>query len=209
MKNYCRPSCTIPVFICSDQAHAGRPEVPLLVDNFAGQWLQLRNVADWKPDPEKFAQFDDTLRYAFQQETELFIENMIRENRSVLELLDADYTFLNNTLARYYGIPDVRGGYFRKVALRNGQRGGIMTHGSLLMVTSYPTRTSPVLRGKWILENILGSPPPPPPPDVPPLSDDAAISAASLRELLAKHRANAGCASAITVGPDWLLTGKL
>ena len=166
-----------------------------LVDNFAGQWLQLRNVADWKPDPEKFNGFDDTLRYAFQQETELFIENMIRENRSVLELLDADYTFVNNTLARYYGIPDVRGGYFRKVALRNDQRGGILTHGSLLMVTSYPTRTSPVLRGKWILENILGSPPPPPPPDVPPLSDDAAISAASLRELLAKHRANAVCAS--------------
>jgi hypothetical protein len=171
------------------------PKSRSLVDNFAGQWLQLRNVADWKPDPEKFPQFDDTLRYAFQQETELFIENMIREDRSVLELLDADYTFVNNTLARYYGIPDVRGGYFRKVTLRNDQRGGILTHGSLLMVTSYPTRTSPVLRGKWILENILGSPPPPPPPDVPPLSDDAAISAKSLRELLAKHRANAACAS--------------
>ena len=166
-----------------------------LVDNFAGQWLQLRNVADWKPDPEKFNQFDDSLRYAFQRETELFIENMIRENRSVLEVLDADYTFLNDRLAGYYGIANVRGGYFRKVALQGGQRGGVLTHGSVLMVTSYPTRTSPVLRGKWILENILGSPPPPPPPDVPELSGDAEISAKSLRELLAKHRASAVCSS--------------
>jgi hypothetical protein len=171
------------------------PKARALVDNFAGQWLQLRNVADWKPDPEKFNQFDDSLRYAFQQETELFVQNMIRENRSVLELLDADYTFLNDRLARYYGIQNVRGGYFRKVALQGEQRGGILTHGSVLMVTSYPTRTSPVLRGKWILENLLGSPPPPPPPDVPPLSDDAEISAKSLRELLAKHRENAVCAS--------------
>jgi cytochrome c551/c552 len=170
------------------------PKSRSLVDNFAGQWLQLRNVSDWKPDPEKFNAFDESLRYAFQQETESFLENLMRENRSVLELLDADYTFVNERLARYYGIPNVRGGYFRRVPVPAEQRGGILTHGSLLMVTSYPTRTSPVLRGKWILENILGSPPPPPPPDVPPLSDNAAISAKNLRELLEKHRANAACA---------------
>lgn len=172
------------------------PKSRSLVDNFAGQWLQLRNVADWKPDPDKFPGVDDSLRYAFQQETELFFENMIRENRGILELIDADYTFLNDRLARYYGISGVSGGYFRRVDLsRSSQRGGVLTQGSILMVTSYPTRTSPVLRGKWVLENILGSPPPPPPPDVPPLSDDAQISAKSLRELLAKHRANAACAS--------------
>jgi mono/diheme cytochrome c family protein len=166
-----------------------------LVDNFAGQWLQLRNVADWKPDPDKFPGVDDSLRYAFQQETELFFENLIRENRSILELIDADYTFLNERLAKYYGIPFVDGNYFRKVDLSGGARGGVLTQGSILMVTSYPTRTSPVLRGKWVLENILGSPPPPPPPDVPPLSDDAQISAKSLRELLAKHRASATCSA--------------
>lgn len=172
------------------------PKSRSLVDNFAGQWLQLRNVADWKPDPDKFPGVDDSLRYAFQQETELFFENMIRENRGILELIDADYTFLNDRLARYYGISGVSGGYFRRVDLSgSSQRGGVLTQGSILMVTSYPTRTSPVLRGKWVLENILGSPPPPPPPDVPPLSDDAQISAKSLRELLAKHRANATCAS--------------
>lgn len=171
------------------------PKSRALVENFAGQWLQLRNVMDWKPDPDKFKGFDDSLRYAFQQESELFFENLIRENRGILELIDADYTFLNERLARYYGIEGVRGGYFRKVDLRGGPRGGVLTHGSILMVTSYPTRTSPVLRGKWVLENILGSPPPPPPPDVPPLSDDASISAKNLRELLAKHRANAACAS--------------
>ncbi|MEI9813257.1 MAG: DUF1592 domain-containing protein [Acidobacteriota bacterium] len=171
------------------------PKARALVDNFAGQWLQLRNVANWKPDPDKFQNFDDGVRYAFQQETELFIENLIREDRSILELLDADYTFVNDRLARYYGIPSVRGNYFRKVTLPNNQRGGVLTHGSVLMVTSYPTRTSPVLRGKWILENILGTPPPPPPPNVPPLSDDASISAKSMRELLEKHRANAVCAS--------------
>ena len=165
-----------------------------LVDNFGGQWLHLRNVEDWTPDPERFADFDNAVRYAFQRETDLFLAHLIRDDRSVLELIDADYTFLNEQLARYYGIEGVEGGYFRKVSLAGTPRGGIVTHGSVLMVTSYPTRTSPVLRGKWVLENLLGAPPPPPPPDVPALADTAKSSASSLREALERHRANPACA---------------
>jgi hypothetical protein len=170
------------------------PKARALMDNFGGQWLHLRNVADWTPDPERFADFDDSLRYAFQRETELFLEDLIRQDRSVLELIDADYTFLNERLADFYGIADVDGGYFRRVSLDDTARGGIMTHGSVLMVTSYPTRTSPVLRGKWVLENLLGAPPPPPPPNVPALADVAETSASSLREALEQHRANPVCA---------------
>ena len=170
------------------------PKANALVDNFGGQWLHLRNVADWTPDPERFAQFDDSLRYAFQRETELFLADLIREDRSVLELIDADYTFMNERLARFYDIDGVTGGYFRRVSLAGTQRGGIVTHGSVLMVTSYPTRTSPVLRGKWVLENLLGAPPPPPPADVPALADGAETSASSLREALERHRANPACA---------------
>ena len=170
------------------------PKARALVDNFAGQWLHLRNVEDWTPDPERFADFDDAARHAFQRETTLFLEHIIREDRSVLELIDADYTFLNERLARYYGIEGVEGGYFRRVSLAGTQRGGIVTQGSVLMVTSYPTRTSPVLRGKWVLENLLGAPPPPPPPDVPALADTAESSASSLREALERHRANPACA---------------
>jgi len=166
-----------------------------LVENFGGQWLQLRNVAGWKPDPDKYAAFDESLRTALQRETEMFFEHIVREDRSVLDFIDADYTFLNERLARHYGVPDVRGSYFRRVALSGPERGGILTHGSVLTVTSYPTRTSPVLRGKWILENVLGAPPPPPPPDVPDLADSASSSPKNLREALEKHRANAGCAS--------------
>ncbi len=167
-----------------------------LVDNFAGQWLHLRNVAGWKPDPEKFPQFDDPLRTALQRETELLFRHIIREDRSAVELIDADYSFLNDRLARHYGIEGVKGSYFRRVALSGGDRAaGILTHGSILTVTSYPTRTSPVLRGKWILENVLGAPPPPPPPDVPVLADNAVISAKDLRAALEKHRENASCAS--------------
>ena len=116
------------------------PKARALVDNFAGQWLHLRNVEDWTPDPERFADFDDAARHAFQRETTLFLEHIIREDRSVLELIDADYTFLNERLARYYGIEGVEGGYFRRVSLAGTQRGGIVTQGSVLMVTSYPTR---------------------------------------------------------------------
>lgn len=171
------------------------PKAKALVDNFAGQWLHLRNVAGWTPDPDKFPQFDSALRYAFQRETELFFEHIIREDRSVLDFLSADYSFVNERLAKHYGIPGVRGSWFRKVALNEKERGGVVTHGSILTVTSYPTRTSPVIRGKWILENILGAPPPPPPPNVPDLEDSAAISAKDLRQALEKHRANAACAS--------------
>jgi mono/diheme cytochrome c family protein len=165
-----------------------------LVENFGGQWLHLRNVADWTPDPERFPDFDDSLRYAFQRETELFLEHMIRSDGRVLDLIDADYTFLNERLADFYDVDDVEGGYFRRVSLAGTGRGGIMTHGSILMVTSYPTRTSPVLRGKWVLENILGAPPPPPPPDVPVLDERAEQSAGNLREALEQHRANPACA---------------
>jgi hypothetical protein len=166
-----------------------------LVENFAGQWLRLRNVADWKPDPDKFKEVDETLRNAFERETELFFENIVAEDRSVLEFIDADYTFLNERLAKYYGIQGVKGSYFRRVALKGPERGGILTQASVLMVTSYPTRTSPVLRGKWILESILNAPPPPPPPNVPTLDETTSTSAKSLRETFEKHRANVACAS--------------
>ena len=135
------------------------------------------------------------MRHAFERESSLFFENIVREDRSVLQLVDADYTFVNERLARYYGITGVYGSYFRRVPLTGKERGGVLTQGGVLMVTSYPTRTSPVLRGKWILENILGSPPPPPPPNVPQLEENAVGSAKSLREQLEKHRASAACAS--------------
>ncbi len=171
-----------------------------LMENFAGQWLRLRNVADWKPDPDKFKDVDQALRGAFERETELFFESIVREDHSILDFIDADYTFLNERLARYYGIQGVKGSYFRRVALKGSdgkgpERGGILTQASVLMVTSYPTRTSPVLRGKWILESILNAPPPPPPPNVPTLDETASTTAKSLRETFEKHRANVACAS--------------
>ncbi len=165
-----------------------------LVENFAGQWLHLRNVADWTPDPERFPHFDDGIRHAFRRETQLFLEHLIRDDGSVLALIDADYTFLNERLADFYGIDGVEGGHFRRVPLAGTGRGGILTQGGVLMVTSYPTRTSPVLRGKWILENLLGAPPPPPPPDVPELEAEAGSSAGGLRAALERHRANPACA---------------
>ena len=170
------------------------PKAGALVENFAGQWLHLRNVADWTPDPERFPHFDDGIRHAFQRETRLFLEHLVRDDRSVLELLDADYTFLNEGLADFYGIDGVEGAYFRRVPLAGTGRGGILTQGGVLMVTSYPTRTSPVLRGKWILENLLGAPPPPPPADVPELEAEAGSSAGGLRAALELHRANPACA---------------
>ena len=171
------------------------PKARALVDNFGGQWLHLRNVADWRPDPDRFADFDESLRYAFERETALFLDRLIRDDGSVLDLIDGDYSFLNERLARFYGIDEVDGGHFRRVSLAGTGRGGVLTHGSVLMVTSYPTRTSPVLRGKWILENLLGAPPPPPPPDVPALADGAETSAGSLREALEQHRASPACAA--------------
>ena len=167
-----------------------------LVENFAGQWLHIRNVAMHQPSPETLFHFDDNLRKAFEQETQLFFESIMRENRSVLELLDADYTFLNERLARHYGIDGVRGERFRRVALPPGSpRGGLLGQGSILMATSYPNRTSPVIRGKWILENVFGAPPPPPPPNVPELKEERdPRKVLPMRERLAAHRANPACA---------------
>jgi Protein of unknown function (DUF1592)/Protein of unknown function (DUF1588)/Protein of unknown function (DUF1587)/Protein of unknown function (DUF1595)/Protein of unknown function (DUF1585) len=170
------------------------PRSNALVDNFAGQWLVLRNIRDASPDPDQFPDFDENLRDAFLKETELFFENQLRDDRSVLELLSANYTYVNERLARHYGIPNVYGDRFRRVTLQDPRRGGILGQGSLLTVTSYPNRTSPVLRGKWLLETILGTPPPPPPPNVPALQErGAGGKLASVRERLEAHRANPAC----------------
>ncbi len=167
-----------------------------LVTNFADQWLYLRNLDAVTPDARLFPDFDQNLRDAFRRETELLFMEMLREDRSVLTLLNTDHTWLNERLARHYGISQVSGDHFRRVNLQPEQhRGGILRHGSILSVTSYATRTSPVLRGKWILENILGSPPPPPPENVPPLQDNTVSASLPLRERLAAHRENQACAA--------------
>ena len=174
------------------------PRAEALVENFAEQWLYLRNLAVTVPDPRLFLDFDDNLRQAFLRETELFFESIVREDRSVLDLLGARYTFVNERLARHYGIPNVNGSHFRRVELATDDaRGGLLGQGSILTVTSYANRTSPVLRGKWILENMLGTPPPPPPPpDVPPLADSRADGTVlSMRDRMVEHRANPACAS--------------
>ena len=142
-----------------------------LTEDFAGQWLQLRNLKLAMPDTKQFPAFDEPLRAAMEKETELFFESILREDRSVLEFIEANYTFLNERLASLYGIGGVTGDQFRRVALKGSRRGGLLTQASILTITSNPTRTSPVKRGKWILENILGAPPPPPPPNVPELTD--------------------------------------
>lgn len=163
-----------------------------LVDNFAGQWLQLRDVSRLMPDPELYPDFDGALRTAMRKETELFFANMIRQDRSVLEFLNADFTYVNDRLARHYGIEGVEGSEFQRVALADGRR-GVLTHASILMLTSNPTRTSPVKRGKWILDNILAEPPPPPPADVPEL-EEGAETLGTLRQQMEQHRANESCA---------------
>jgi hypothetical protein len=168
-----------------------------LVDNFAGQWLHIRNVARLQPSPELLFHFDDSLRRAFERETQLFFESIIRENRTVLDLLDADYTYLNERLATHYGIGGVYGERFRRVSLPpDSVRRGLLGQGSILTGTSRANRTSPVIRGKWILENILGAPPPPPPPNVPDLEDERdPRKVLPMREQMAAHRANPVCAS--------------
>ena len=171
------------------------PKSHALVENFAGQWLYLRNLRGVAPDPDAFPEFDDNLREAFQRETELFVQSQLRDDRAVVELLTADYTFVNERLARHYGIPGIHGNHFRRVTLDDDRRGGILGQGSILTTTSYPNRTSPTLRGKWVLENLLGAPPPAPPANVPDLSESEAASPTPVRERLEAHRANPVCAS--------------
>ena len=172
------------------------PRAQALVENFAGQWLFLRNVDTVQPDVTEFPDFDGNLRHALRRETELFFEHVMRENRGVLELMTADYTFVNGRLAKHYGIPGVYGDRFRRVPVDDENRRGLLGHGSILTVTSYPNRTSPVLRGKWVLDNLLGAPPPPPPQAVPQIEENTlGQQPRSLRERLEQHRANPVCAS--------------
>jgi hypothetical protein len=169
------------------------PKARALVDNFAGQWLQLRSLKNATPDPGLFPAFDESLRSAMLKESALFFEAVMREDRSILDFLEADFTFVNERLARHYGIAGIKGDAFQRVSLTGDQRGGILTQASILTVTSNPTRTSPVKRGKWILENILGTPPPPPPPDVPELKEGKELTG-TLRQRMEQHRANPNCA---------------
>jgi hypothetical protein len=172
------------------------PKAEALVANFAGQWLQLRNVSHVLPNSDLFPDFDDNLRQSFHHETELLFESIIHEDRNVLDLMTADYTFVNERLARHYGIPDVYGSRFRRVAITDDARKGLLGQGSILAETSHAERTSPVVRGKWILENILGTPVPPPPPDVPALKEKAAgEKPKTMREQMAEHRADPACAT--------------
>ncbi len=164
-----------------------------LVTNFAGQWLYLRNLAQMTPDMRTFPDFDDNLRQAFQTETELFVESIMRQDSSILRLIDADYTFVNQRLAKHYGIPNIYGSRFRRVNVAD--RGGLLRQGSILTVTSYATRTSPVVRGKWIMENLLGVTPPPPPPKTPVLGERRQVAGRTLtmRERMFEHRKNPAC----------------
>src|SRR4029434_1104956 len=165
-----------------------------LVDNWAAQWLQLRNLGRTKPDPARFPKVYDELLDAMRTETSLFIEAIIKEDRSILDIIDAPFTFLNGPLARHYGITGVDGEEFRRVTLDGEQRGGVLTQAAILTVSSYPTRTSPPVRGKWVLENLLGTPPPPPPPDVPAFKDSDIGTDVSKRERLVSPRKNPSCA---------------
>src|SRR5260221_6165409 len=166
-----------------------------LADNFAGQWLETRNLDSMKPDPQKFPEWGPELREAMRTETRMFFESVLNENRRLSDSVAARFTFLNERLAKHYGIEGVSGPEFRRVELTMDQRGGILSQVSVLTVSSYPTRTSPVIRGKYVLQNVLGAPPPPPPADVPPLDEEAVGSRGSLRQQLEKHRSNAVCAS--------------
>ena len=172
------------------------PRVETLTTNFASQWLHLRNLDAVTPDARNFPDFDDNLRQGFRTETQLLFGSVVEEDRSVTDLLTADYTFLNERVATHYGVPGIYGDHFRRVALPPGSpRAGVLGHGSILTVTSYATRTSPVLRGKWILENLLGTPPPPPPANVPPLEESASSTdVLSMRERMVAHRRNPACA---------------
>jgi hypothetical protein len=171
------------------------PRSQTLVTSFATQWLQLRNLDSASPDGRLFPDFDDNLRQAMRRETQLLFSEILSEDRSALDLLKSDHSFLNERLAKHYGIPHVYGSQFRRVPLGpEDHRGGLLTQGSVLTVTSYATRSSPVLRGKWVLDNLIGTPPPPPLPDVPALDDSPISASLPGRERLQKHRAKAACA---------------
>jgi len=170
------------------------PRADALVSNFSGQWLHLRNLKTVAPNHDEFPDFDDTLREAFQREAELFFASIMREDRNVIDLLTANYTFVNERLAKHYGVPYVYGSQFRRVTLTEDARRGLLGKGAILMVTSRADRTAPVLRGKWILENVLGTPPPPPLPNVPPLVASTEAAPRTLRERMEQHRASPTCA---------------
>jgi Protein of unknown function (DUF1592)/Protein of unknown function (DUF1588)/Protein of unknown function (DUF1587)/Protein of unknown function (DUF1585)/Protein of unknown function (DUF1595) len=170
------------------------PRSHALVKNFAGQWLFLRNTARIQPDPAAFPNFDENLRQALERETELLVDSNLREDRSIVDLLTADYTFVNQRLAEHYDIKGVYGSEFRRVAVKDPNRQGLLGQASILTVTSYPNRTAPTIRGKWVLEQLLGTPPPPPPPNVPSLKEDASAATATMRQRMEQHRANPACA---------------
>jgi hypothetical protein len=170
------------------------PRSEALVTNFAGQWLFLRNIARIQPDPAAFPNFDDNLRDALRRETELLIQSTLREDKSVGDLLDTDYTFVNERLAEHYGIEGVYGTEFRRVPVSDERRRGLLGHASILTVTSYPNRTAPTIRGKWVLEQLLGTPPPPPPPNVPSLKESEDVKTMTMRERMEQHRVNPSCA---------------
>lgn len=171
------------------------PKSAALVENFGGQWLELRNLASVKPDPDKFPEFTPDLRDAMRQETTLFFNAVIREDRSILDFIDGHFTFVNAPLAKLYGIPGIEGKEFQRVNLTGNERGGVLTQASVLTVSSYPNRTSPVIRGKWVLENLLNAPPPPPPPNVPSLDESGIGINGTVRQQFEAHRADPVCAS--------------
>ena len=171
------------------------PRADALAENFTGQWLETRRLESQLPDRERYPDFDEHLRASMKMETELFFRHIMRGDRSIVDFIDGAYSFLNERLARHYGIKGVTGTEFRRVDLAGTRRAGILTHASVLTVSSYGNRTSPVLRGKWVLENLLNAPPPPPPADVPSLSEDEVGTLASMRQQLEQHRKNPTCAS--------------
>ena len=167
------------------------PKASALAENFGGQWLQFRALESTTRDRERFPDFEDYLRLSMRRETELFVDHIVRDDRSILDFIDGRYSYLNERLARHYGIAGVSGPEFRRVDLSATPRTGVLTQGSVLTVSSYATRTSPVLRGKWVLDNLLNAPPPPPPPDVPNLDEATIGTAMSMREQLEAHRKDA------------------
>jgi hypothetical protein len=174
------------------------PRAEALATRFAAQWLRLQDIKKNRPDPLLYPQWDDTLADGFRRETELFFDSLVREDRNILDLLTADYTFVNERVAKHYGIPNVMGPHFRRVSLPETSRRGILGHGSVLQLTSVADRTSPVLRGKWVMEVLLGTPPPPPPPNVPTLEETKGVKEArllSVRERMEEHRRNPACTS--------------